>query len=392
MSTAIESAGLSETQRQIVELARDVARRRIQPHAAEWDRTAQLPRDVINELGTLGFLGLLTPEADDGMGLDTLTYLLALEELAAADAGLALSVGIQHVVQSGLLLPHGSAAQRERWLRPLARGELLAGIALAEADAGSDAAALRAQAVRQGDGWVLTGTKAWVTNGATADVVIVLARTAAPRPATELPDAQGISAFIVPTDVAGYRLGERVDTMGLRASNTVSITLDNLRLEPEHLLGEEGSGLTYAMEALDAGRLGTAIVAVGIARRALEHAVAYCAERKQFGRALREFEAVQFKLADMATRVEAARALTHAAAVRRDHGEDITRQASMAKLLASETAMWVTTQAVQLFGGYGYMRDFPVEKLFRDAKGTEIVDGTSEMQRLVIARGLYQGG
>jgi hypothetical protein len=392
MPTAIESAGLSETQRQIVELARDIARRRIESHAAEWDRAAQLPRDVLNELGTLGFLGMVTPEADDGMGLDTLTYVLALEELAAADASLALSVGIQHVVQNGWLLPHGSAAQRERWLRPLARGELLAGIALTEADAGSDAAALRAQAVRQGDGWVLTGTKAWVTNGATADVVIVLARTTAPRPATEPPGAQGISAFIVPTDLAGYRPGERVDTMGLRASNTVSVALDHLRLAPEHLLGEEGSGFAYALAALGAGRLGTAVVAVGIARRALEHAVAHCAERKQFGRALREFEAVQFKLADMATRVEAARALAHAAAVRRDHGEDITRQASMAKLLASETAMWVTTQAVQLFGGYGYMRDFPVEKLFRDAKGTEIVDGTSEMQRLVIARGLYQGG
>jgi alkylation response protein AidB-like acyl-CoA dehydrogenase len=384
MSIAIESAGLSETQRQIVDLARDFARNRIEPYAAEWDRTAQLPRDVLTELGTLGFLGMVTPEAHDGMGLDTLTYLLALEELAAADASLAVSVAIQHAVQSGLLLPHGTVAQRERWLRPLARGEIIAGIALAEADAGSDAAAIRAQAVRQGDGWVLTGTKAWVTNGATADVVIVLARTAAPRP-----DGQGISAFIVPTDRAGYRPGERVDTMGLRASNTVSVTLDDLRLPPEHLLGEEGSGFAYALEALEAGRLGTAILAVGIARRALEHAVAYCAERKQFGRALREFEAVQFKLADMATRVEAARALAHAAAVRRDRREGITRQASMAKLLASETAMWVTTQAIQLFGGYGYMRDFPVEKLFRDAKGTEIIDGTSEMQRLVIARGLY---
>jgi alkylation response protein AidB-like acyl-CoA dehydrogenase len=381
MSTAIESAGLSETQRQIVELARDFARTRIEPHAAEWDRTAQLPRDVLNELGRLGFLGMATPEADDGMGLDTLTYLLALEELAAADASLAVTVGIQHAVQTGLLLPHGTPAQRERWLRPVARGEVLAGMALAEANAGSDTAAIAAQAVPQGDGWVLTGTKAWVTNGASADLVIVLARA-----------TQGIAAFIVPTTVAGYRPGERVDTMGLRASNTVSVTLDDVRLPPECLLGEQGSGLAYATEALDAGRLGTAIVAVGIARRALEHAVAYCAERKQFGRPLREFEAVQFKLADMATRVEAARALAHAAAARRDRGEDIPRQASMAKLLASETAMWVTTQAVQLFGGYGYMRDFPVEKLFRDAKGTEILDGTSEMQRLVIAQGLYQGG
>jgi alkylation response protein AidB-like acyl-CoA dehydrogenase len=389
MSTAIEFAGLSDTQRQIVELARDFARDRIEPRAAEWDRTAQLPRDVLNELGALGFLGMATPEADDGMGLDTLTYLLALEELAAADAALALTVGIQHAVQSGLLLPRGTVAQRERWLRPLARGEIVAGIALAEADAGSDAAAIRAQAVRQGDTWVLSGTKAWVTNGATADVVMVMARTAAARPET---DERGISAFIVPTDTAGYRPGERVDTMGMRASNTVSVTLDDVRLPAEHLLGEEGSGFAYAIEGLTASRLGTAIVAVGIARRAFEHTVAYCAERHQFGRALREFEAVQFKLADMATRLHAARALAHAAAVRRDRGEEIARQASMAKLFASEAAMWVTTQAIQLFGGYGYMRDFPVEKLFRDAKGTEILDGTSEMQRLVVARGLYPGG
>ena len=370
------TAGLSETQHQIVELARDFARKSVEPRAAEWDRTAQLPRGVLSELGALGFLGMITPESDDGMGLDTLTYLLALEEFAAADASLALTVGIQHVVQSALLLPHGSAAQRERWLRPLARGELVAGIAFAEPDAGSDVEAIRAHAAREGDAWVLSGTKAWVTNGATAEVVIVLART-----------GEGISAFIVPTDGAGYQPGPSVDTMGLRAANPVSVTLDNVRLSPEHLLGEEGNGLAYAMEALAAGRLGTAAVAVGIARRALEHAVGYCGDRRQFGRALREFQAVQFKLADMATRVEAARALAHDAAVRRDRGEDIIREASMAKLFASETAMWVTTQAVQLFGGYGYMRDFPVEKLFRDAKGTEIVDGTSEMQRVIIAGG-----
>jgi acyl-CoA dehydrogenase len=369
-----------------VELARDFGRTRIEPYAAEWDRAAQLPRAIVGELGSLGFLGMVTPEADDGMGLDTLTYLLALEEIAAADAGLALSVGIQHAVQSGLLLPHGSAQQRERWLRPLARGEMLAAIALAEAGAGSDAAALSARATHEDKEWVLQGAKAWVTNGATADVAIVIARTG---PGT---DGQGISAFIVPTDAAGYSAGAPADTMGVRASNTVPVTLDDVRVPADCLLGEEGSGFVYAMQALAAARLGTAIVAVGIARRALEHAVRYCAERKQFGRALREFEALQFTLADMATRVEAARALAHATAARRDRGEDITRQASMAKLLASETAMWVTTQAVQLFGGYGYMRDFPVEKLFRDAKGTEIVDGTSEMLRLQIARGLYPGG
>jgi alkylation response protein AidB-like acyl-CoA dehydrogenase len=289
-----------------------------------------------------------------------------------------------------MLLKHGTPAQQQRWLKPMARGEVLAGFALSEADAGSDAAGLRAQAERrEGGGWVLNGAKAWATNGGTADVMMIMVRTDRPDARR---GAKGISTFIVPTDSPGYRAGKPEDKMGLRASNTTAIALEDLRLPPEGLLGEEGMGFVYAMEGLDAGRLGIAIQAVGIARRALEHAVAYCAERRQFGRALREFEAVQFKLADMATRVEAARALAHVAAARKDRGEEATQIASMAKLFASESAMWVTTQAVQLFGGYGYMRDFPVEKLFRDAKVTEIYEGTSEIQRLVIARGLSPRG
>ncbi len=378
MAIAIEPAGLSETQRQIVELAREFARTRIEPHAAEWDRTRHFARDVIDELGKLGFLGMCTPEQYDGMGLDTLTYFLALEEIAAADASIAVSVSIHNAIPTTMLVRHGSAAQRERFLKNMARGELLAGFALSEPESGSDAASLRTRAVRDGDCWVLRGTKAWVTNGGTADLVVVMARS-----------ERGISAFIVPTDAPGYRAGKPEDKMGLRASNTVALALEDVRLPADHLLGEEGQGFGYAMEALAVGRLGIAVQAVGIARRALEHAVAYCAERKQFGAALREFEAVQFKLADMATRVAAARALAHAAAARKDAGDDITTQASMAKLFASETAMWVTIQAVQLFGGYGYMRDFPVEKLFRDAKVTEIYEGTSEIQRIIVARGLY---
>jgi alkylation response protein AidB-like acyl-CoA dehydrogenase len=381
MAIAIEPGGLSETQRQIVELAREFARTRIEPHAAEWDRTGHFARDVIDELGQLGFLGMCTPEEHDGMGLDTLTYFLALEELAAADASIAVSVAIHNAIPTTMLARHGSAAQQERWLKPMARGELLAGFALSEPGSGSDAASLGARAARDGDCWVLSGAKAWATNGGTADLMMVMAR-----------GERGISAFIVPTDVAGYRPGKPEDKMGLRASNTVAIALEDVRLAADHLLGEDGQGFHYALEGLDAGRLGIAVQAVGIARRALEHAVAYCAERKQFGMALREFEGVQFKLADMATRVEAARALVHAAAARKDAGDDITMRASMAKLFASETAMWVTTQAVQLFGGYGYMRDFPVEKLFRDAKVTEIYEGTSEIQRIVIARGLYPRG
>jgi alkylation response protein AidB-like acyl-CoA dehydrogenase len=389
MSIAIEAAGLSETQRQIVDLAREFARTRIEPHAAEWDRTAHFARDVLDELGKLGFLGMTTPEEYDGMGLDTLTYLLALEELAAADASVAVSVSIHNAIPATMLLRHGNARQKDRWLKPMARGELLAGFALSEPESGSDAASLSARALRAGDQWVLSGTKAWATNGGTADVMMVMVRTDRPDARR---GAKGISTFIVPTDAPGYRPGKPEDKMGLRASNTAAIALEDVRLPADQLLGEEGQGFVYAMEGLDVGRLGIAIQAVGIARRALEHSLAYCAERKQFGQPLREFEAVQFKLADMATRVEAARALAHAAAARRDRGEAITTQASMAKLFASETAMWVTTQAVQLFGGYGYMRDFPVEKLFRDAKVTEIYEGTSEIQRLVIARGLYPGG
>lgn len=388
MTTVVDapSGGLTDTQRQVMDLAREFAREHIEPHAAEWDRTKEFPRAVIDELGKLGFLGMTVPERYDGMGFDTVTYLLALEELAAADAGIAVSVGIQNAIPATMLLRHGSEAQRDRWLKPLARGELLVGFALSEPDAGSDPAGMHAQAVRDGSGWVLNGMKAWATNGGTADLMMVMARTDS---AGNRRGAKGISTFIVPTDTPGYRAGRPEDKMGLRASNTATVALEELRLPPDALLGEEGMGFVYSMEGLEAGRLGIAAQAVGIARRALEHTVAYCAERRQFDRPLREFQGVQFKLADMATRVAAARALAHAAASRKDRDEPVTAQASMAKLFASETAMWVTTQAVQLFGGYGYMRDFPVEKLFRDAKVTEIYEGTSEIQRIVIARGLY---
>jgi len=369
---------LSEEQRQIIALARDFARTHIEPKAAAWDRDQQFPRDVLAELGRLGFLGMLTPDTHDGMGLDTVTYALALEEIAAADAGIALSLAIHNAVPTSMLARHGTPSQRERWLRPMSRGDLLAGVARAELEAGSDSAAIKTQALRRDNGWLLRGEKAWVTNGATADLVLVFA----------LAD-EGVSAFVVPTDTPGYRPGAPIDKMGLRSSSTVPVTLDDLRLDGEHLVGAPGKGYAQAVAGQAVARIAVAALAVGIARRALEHAAAYCAERKQFGKALREFEAVQFRLADMTTRTAAARALVRGAAEARDAGadeQDLIRSASMAKLLASETAMWVTTQAVQLFGGYGYMRDFPVEKLFRDAKVTEILEGTSEMQRLTIAR------
>jgi alkylation response protein AidB-like acyl-CoA dehydrogenase len=376
---------VTDVREQVVELAREFAKEKIEPFAAEWDRTCHFPRDVIDELGRLGFLGMCTPEEYDGMGLDTLTYLLALEEISAADSSIAVSMGIHNAIPTTMLVKHGSPEQKERWLKPMARGELLAGFALSEAEAGSDAASLRAQAVRDGKEWVLNGTKAWATNAGTADLMMIMVRTDQPNARR---GAKGISTFIVPTDTPGYKPCKPEDKMGLRASNTAAIELNDVRLPGDQMLGEEGMGFVYAMEGLDAGRLGIGAQAVGIARRAIEHCIRYCAERKQFGKPLEDFQAVQFKLADMATRTEAARALAHRAAARKDAGEEIGLYASMTKLFASETAMWVTTQAIQLFGGYGYMRDFPVEKLFRDAKVTEIYEGTSEIQRVVIARHL----
>ncbi len=378
----------TDVREQVVELAREFAREKIEPFAAEWDRTSHFPRDVVDELGKLGFLGMTTPEEYDGMGLDTLTYLLALEEISAADAAVAVSIGIHNAIPTTMLVKHGTPEQKEHWLKAMARGELLAGFALSEADAGSDAASLRSQATRDGTDWVLNGAKAWATNAGTADIMMIMARTDQPNARR---GAKGISTFIVPTDSRGYKACKPEDKMGLRASNTAAIELNELRVPAANMLGEEGLGFVYAMEGLDAGRLGIGSQGVGIARKALEHCLRFTAERQQFGKPIQDFQAVQFKLADMATRTEAARALTHRAAARKDAGEDITLYASMAKLFASETAMWVTTQAIQLFGGYGYMRDFPVEKLFRDAKVTEIYEGTSEIQRVVIARALTHG-
>ena len=374
-----------EEQEQIVQLARDFAAEHIAPFAARWDAEKCFDRGVIDRLGALGFLGMAVPEAYDGLGLDTVTYLKAIEEIAAADASIAVSVAVHNSLPSQMLLRHGTEAQKDRWLRPMARGEKLAAFALSEADAGSDAAGLRAQAVRDGEGWVLNGAKAWVSNGGTADLVLAMVRTDAEN---DRRGARGIGCFVVPTDAPGYVRGKAEDKMGLRASNTSAVYFEDLRLPADHLLGEAGAGFVYALEALDSGRMGIAAQACGIARSALDHARRYAMERRQFGRPIREFEAVQFKLADMATRLAAARALLYEAARRRDAGERVTQWAAMAKVHCSETAMWVATQAVQVFGGYGFMRDYPVERLMRDAKATEIYEGTSEIQRVVIAREL----
>ena len=377
---------LTEEQRAVQSTAREFAKRELAPHVDAWDRDAHFEPSLIDKLAELGFLGMMVPEEFDGLGLETLTYLVALEEIAAVDASTSVMMSVHNSLPTQMLLRWGSPEQHERVLKPLARGELLGAFALSEPDSGSDAASLRTQATRDGDCWILNGTKAWVSSGTHAGVVVAMARTDRPE---DRKGARGIGAFIVTPDLPGYAVGKKEDKMGLRASPTVQLHFDNMRVPARNLLGEPGMGFIYAMQSLDAGRLGIAAQAVGIAQAALTFATRYAAERRQFGKPIKEFQAMQFKLADMAMRVAASRALLHAAATARDRGQHITQFSAMAKLMASETAMWVTTQAIQIFGGYGYVKDYPVERLFRDAKVTEIYEGTSEIQRIVIARELY---
>lgn len=378
----------SPEQQQIRDLARQFAEENLRPHAEEWDREAHLPREIIDQLGELGFLGMLIPEEFDGLGLDTTTYLLALEQIAWGDASVAVAMSVHNSLPTQMILTHGTPEQKQRWLQPMARGELLGSFALSEADAGSDAASLTAQATRVEGGWVLNGSKAWITNGGFGDVVLAMCRTDSGE---DRRGARGIGCFIVPTDTAGYVLGKKEDKMGQRASETVGVAFHDLFVPDAQLLGDPSMGLIYALRALNGGRLGIAAVATGIATAALEYAVRYADERRQFGSPIRHFQGIQFKLANMATRVEAARALLGRAAAAKDSGDAAATQlASMAKLFASEAAMYVTTEAVQVFGGYGYIKEYPVERLFRDAKVTEIYEGTSEIQRVVIARELYR--
>ena len=377
---------LTEEQREIQRTARDFGQAEIAPYSGAWDRAEKYDEAIVGKLGELGFLGMLIPEEFDGLGLDMRTYVVALEEIAAVDASVAVLMSVHNSLPTQMILRYGNAAQKERFLKPMARGEWLGAFALSEPEAGSDAAALRTQAHRDGDCWVLNGTKAWVTSGNHANVILAMARTDSPN---DRRGPRGIGTFIVTPDMPGFHVGKKEAKLGLRGSPTVQLHFENLRVPAANLLGEPNMGFVYAMQSLDNGRLGIAAQAIGIARSALEHATRYAAERRQFNQPIKEFEAIQFKLADMATRVTASRALLYSAAAAKDRGEPITQFSAMSKLFASETAMWVTTQAVQIFGGYGYIKDYPVERLFRDAKVTEIYEGTSEIQRIVIARELY---
>lgn len=374
---------LTETQREIQTLARAYAQRELVPMAGERDRESRFDRTMVTQMAELGFFGMLIPDQFDGLGLDAQSYLLALEEIAVGDASAAVLLSVHNSLPTQMILTFGTDAQRAEYLPAMARGEQLGAFALSEPEAGSDAASLSCQAIRDGDNWLLTGTKAWVSHGSEAGVILCMART-------DLPGARkgskGISTFILTPDLPGFHVGKKEDKMGLRASPTVQIILDNCQVPANRLLGQEGQGFVYALRSLDHGRLGIAAQAIGIARAALEASVQYAQDRHQFGQPISAFQAIQFKLADMATRITAARTLLHTTAAAKERGDNVTRFSSMAKLFATETAMWVTTQAIQIFGGYGYITDYPVERFFRDAKVTEIYEGTSEIQRIVIAR------
>jgi butyryl-CoA dehydrogenase len=371
---------LSEEHRLIQGTVREFASREILPRAAALDRSSEFPAEIIRSAAALGLMGMMVPEEYGGAGQDSMAYVIAQEELARASAGVQAIITVNNSLTCEPILRWGSDDLKRRYLPVLAGGRSLGCYCLTEPGAGSDAMSLAATARLDGDVWILNGTKIFVTSGVEADVCIVYARTG-PEPG-----ARGISAFVVEKAFPGIRVGKVEHKLGILCSSTAEIVLEDCRVPRGNLLGEPGQGGRIALATLDGGRLGIAAQAAGIARAALEDALAYAKGRRQFGRAIAEFEAVQWYLADMATRLEASRLLIYRAAYLRDQGRPYTKEVAMAKLFASETAMWAAHKAVQIHGGYGYVKEYNVERYFRDAKITEIYEGTSEIQRLVIAR------
>jgi butyryl-CoA dehydrogenase len=373
---------LTPEQTLIRDTARDFATREIRPKAAEIDRSHRFPREIVARLAELGLMGVAVPEQWGGAGMDTLSYVLALEEISRACASTGVIMSVNNSLVCDPIARYGTDAQKETWLRPLASGLKLGCYALSEPDAGSDAAAQKTIARPDGDGFVLSGTKNFITNGPEADVALVFAMTEPGK------GVKGISAFLVPTNAAGLSRGPADDKLGIRGAPSCQLFMTDCRVGADALLGTLGEGFKVAMSALDGGRIGIAAQAVGIARAAFEEATRYAQERKTFGKPIAEHQAIQFKLADMCTEIDAARMLLLRAAVAKDEGGRVSKEAAMAKVFASEVANRVAKEAVQVFGGYGYLTDFPVERHFRDAKITEIYEGTSEIQRLVIAAAL----
>ncbi len=371
---------LSDEQRAIGELAREVAQREIAPHIAAWDREHVFPRPLYEKLGAAGLMGMLAPERYGGVGADYVAYACAIEELARVDAGTAVTVSV-HSMICNAIAGLGTDEQKDQWLPVLASGEVIAGFGLTESDAGSDAAAIRSTARRDGDGWVLSGRKQWCTNGGYAGVLMAMFRTGGPG-------AKGITAFLVDMATPGITVEKTTEKLGIHTSNTVDLAFDDVRVPASAMLGDEGGGLSSALTTLTSGRIGIAAQAVGILAACVDASVTFAKDRLAFGKPIGAFEGVSFKIARMATDLDAARLLVYRAAARADAGKPYSVEASKAKLFASTKAREHASEAVQIHGGYGYTTEFPVERYYRDAKITEIYEGTSEIQQIVIARNL----
>lgn len=372
---------LNEEQSEIRDMVRRFTEQEITPHAEEWDEQQHFPRTLFQQMGGLGLMGMTTPEEYGGGALDRLTGALVYEELAQGDMATAVGLSVHNMV-TGSLANFGSEEQRERWVRELAAGKLLGAFSLSEAESGSDAASLQCRAERQGDSYVINGSKMWVTNGGEADIYLLMARTQRGT------GSAGISSFVVEKGTPGFSFGKKERKMGLHSSPTRELLFDNCVIPVANRVGEEGQGFKIALSSLDSGRVNIGAIAVGVAQAAFETARDYARERQQFGHPISTFQAIQFLLADMAIKIEASRLLVYEAASKLDAGQNASMYAAMAKCFATDTAMEVTTNAVQILGGAGYVRDYPAERYMRDVKVAQIFEGTNQIQRIVIARSL----
>ncbi len=376
---------LTEEQLAVRDAARDFARTELLPGVIERDEKQQFPKEQIRKMGELGFMGMMVDPKYNGGGMDTVSYVLAMEEISKVDASCSVSMSVNNSLVCWGLEKFGNEEQKEKYLKRLATGEIIGAFCLSEPEAGSDATSQRTTAEDKGDYYLLNGTKNWITNGSSASVYIVMAQTDPEK------GHKGINALIVEKDMDGFVVGKKEDKLGIRGSDTHSLMFTDVKVPKENRIGEDGFGFKFAMTTLNGGRIGIAAQALGIASGAYELALAYAQERKAFGKKIAFHQAIQFKLADMATQIEAARMLCLKAAWLKDNGKDFAQAGSMAKLYASEVAMKVTVEAVQVHGGYGYVKEYHVERLMRDAKITQIYEGTSEIQRVVIARSLIDG-
>jgi alkylation response protein AidB-like acyl-CoA dehydrogenase len=383
MSVAVEGLYpfvLTEDQEALRKEIRQFAAREIAPHVSEWDEKSEFPAAVVKKLGQMGLLGVIFPPEYGGAGMGYVDYVLAIEELSAVDGSVGIIVAAHNSLGTNHIFLAGNEAQKKKYVTKLASGEWLGAWGLTEPGSGSDAGGARTTAVRRGDKWVLNGTKTFITNGSYADTAVVIAVTDKSK------GTHGLSAFVVEKGTKGFRPGKKENKLGLRASDTAELIFEDCEISAENLLGVEGEGFVDSMRVLDGGRISIAALSLGIARGALDAATKYVKERRQFGKAIAEFQGIQWKLADMATELDAARLLTQRAAVLKDSGRTVTRESAMAKLFASEVAVRICNEAVQLFGGYGFIKDYPAEKFYRDVKLCTIGEGTSEIQRMVIAR------